>query len=52
MTTADVPTTTGMPDNGYEGVRFLGYPVFEGLSLWAERSGDRVSSRLPACRRI
>jgi peptide/nickel transport system substrate-binding protein len=34
MTAADVPTTTGMPDNGYEGVRFFGYPVFESLVMW------------------
>jgi hypothetical protein len=31
MTASDVPTTTGAPDNSFEGVRFLGYPVFEGL---------------------
>ncbi|UFN48805.1 ABC transporter substrate-binding protein [Roseomonas sp. OT10] len=34
MTAADVPTITGMPNNGYEGMRFLGYPVFESLVLW------------------
>ncbi|MCK8785045.1 ABC transporter substrate-binding protein [Roseomonas sp. NAR14] len=34
MTAADVPTTTGMPNNGFEGMRFLGYPVFEALTLW------------------
>ncbi|RPJ44460.1 MAG: hypothetical protein EHM19_06715, partial [Candidatus Latescibacterota bacterium] len=26
MTASDVPTTTGMPNNGFEGMRFLGYP--------------------------
>jgi peptide/nickel transport system substrate-binding protein len=30
MTATDVPTTTGAPDNGYEGLRFLGYPVSRG----------------------
>jgi ABC-type transport system substrate-binding protein len=34
MTSADVPTTTGMPNNGAEGMRFLGYPVFEPLVDW------------------
>ena len=34
MTASDVPTTTGAPNNGFEGVRFLGYPAFEGLTLW------------------
>ena len=30
MTASDVPTTTGAPNNGFEGVRFLGYPVLRG----------------------
>jgi peptide/nickel transport system substrate-binding protein len=30
MTASDIPTTTGMPNNGFEGLRFLGYPIFEG----------------------
>ena len=34
MTAADIPTTTGLPNNGFEGMRFLGYPIFEGLVLW------------------
>ena len=34
MTASDIPTTTGMPNNGFEGMRFLGYPIFEGLVLW------------------
>ena len=35
MTATDIPTTTtGAPNNGFEGVRFLGYPAFEGLVLW------------------
>ncbi|WP_206664563.1 hypothetical protein [Dankookia rubra] len=31
MTASDVPTTAGMPNNGSEGMRFLGFPVFEPL---------------------
>jgi len=31
MTASDVPTTTGAPDNGFEGLRFLGYPSMKGL---------------------
>lgn len=41
MTSTDVPTTTGAPDNGYEGLRFLGYPAFEGLTLWDLSSADK-----------
>src|SRR5262245_47286397 len=28
MTASDIPTPTGMPNNGFEGMRFLGFPVF------------------------
>jgi ABC-type transport system substrate-binding protein len=31
MTASDVPTTSGMPNNGFEGMRFLGFPIFQGL---------------------
>src|SRR5262245_61976017 len=47
MTASDVPTTTGAPDNGYEGVRFLGYPVFEGLVLWELKSTDKLADIRP-----
>jgi peptide/nickel transport system substrate-binding protein len=47
MTATDVPTTTGAPDNGYEGLRFLGYPVFEGLVLWNLTSADKLAGIAP-----
>jgi len=47
MTASDVPTTTGAPDNGYEGVRFLGYPVYEGLVLWDLKSADKLADIRP-----
>ena len=28
MTASDIPTATGLPNNGFEGMRFLGYPIF------------------------
>ena len=34
MTASDIPTANGVPNNGFEGYRFLGYPIFEGLVLW------------------
>lgn len=34
MTTTDVPITSGMPDNGSEGGRFAGYPIYDALVLW------------------
>src|SRR5258705_13278203 len=47
MTAADIPTTTGMPNNGWEGMRFLGYPVFEGLILWDLSHADRRPNLRP-----
>jgi ABC-type transport system substrate-binding protein len=47
MTAADIPTTTGMPNNGYEGMRFLGYPIFEGLISWDLSRADRLASLRP-----
>ncbi len=47
MTAADVPTTTGMPNNGFEGMRFLGYPAFEGLVLWDLSDASRPAGLRP-----
>src|ERR1700693_3097707 len=47
MTATDIPTTTGMPNNGWEGMRFLGYPIFEGLVLWDLSHSDRLASIRP-----
>jgi peptide/nickel transport system substrate-binding protein len=47
MTASDIPTTTGMPNNGFEGMRFLGYPIFEGLVLWDLTSADRLAGLRP-----
>ena len=48
MTAADVPTTSGMPNNGYEGMRFLGYPVFEPLVGWDLSRTDVLAGLKPA----
>jgi peptide/nickel transport system substrate-binding protein len=47
MTAADIPTTTGLPNNGFEGMRFLGYPIFEGLVLWDLSKPDRLATLRP-----
>jgi peptide/nickel transport system substrate-binding protein len=47
MTASDIPTTTGMPNNGFEGMRFLGYPVFEGLVLWDLERADVLAGLRP-----
>ncbi|WP_375464695.1 ABC transporter substrate-binding protein [uncultured Methylobacterium sp.] len=47
MTATDVPTATGMPNNGFEGMRFLGYPIFEGLVSWDLTRTDRPAAIVP-----
>src|ERR1700733_13611045 len=47
MTAADIPTPTGLPNNGFEGMRFLGYPIFEGLVLWDLTRTDRLAALRP-----
>ena len=47
MTASDVPTTTGMPNNGSEGMRFLGFPVFEPLVNWDLSRADRPADIMP-----
>ncbi len=38
MTAADLPTAHGIPNNGFEGYRFLGYPPYDGLVNWDLRN--------------
>jgi len=47
MTASDVPTTTGMPNNGFEGMRFLGYPVFEALAAWDLADPSKLADLKP-----
>jgi len=34
MTAGDLPATTGNPDQGFEGYRFVGYNLYDALLLW------------------
>src|SRR5260221_8015606 len=47
MTASDIPTTTGMPNNGFEGMRFLGFPIFEGLILFDLTKSDQLATLRP-----
>jgi ABC-type transport system substrate-binding protein len=47
MTAADIPTTAGIPNNGGEGYRFLGFPVFDGLINWDFTHPDRIADLTP-----
>ncbi|NIC36910.1 ABC transporter substrate-binding protein [Halomonas desiderata] len=47
MTASDIPLTTGQPDSGFEGYRFLGYTVYDALINWDLSSADEVSGLTP-----
>lgn len=47
MTAADIPKTNGQPDQGFEGNRFTGIPLFDALTHWDLSSADRASVIVP-----
>ena len=47
MTASDIPTATGMPNNGFEGMRFMGFPIFEGLILFDLTKTDQLATLRP-----
>lgn len=47
MTATDVPTTTGAPNNGFEGVRFMGFTAFDALVNWDLSSADKPADITP-----
>src|SRR5260370_2917471 len=47
MTATDVPTTTGVPNNGFEGVRFMGFTAFDALVNWDLTKADTVADIVP-----
>ena len=44
MTAADIPRTLGQPDQGFEGNRFTGIPMYDGLTQWDLSKADRASA--------
>ncbi len=47
MTAADIPKTSGQPDQGFEGNRFTGIPLFDSLTQWDLSSADKASVLIP-----
>ena len=47
MTATDVPTTTGVPNNGFEGVRFMGFTAFDPLVNWDLTKADAPADIVP-----
>jgi peptide/nickel transport system substrate-binding protein len=52
MTASDIPTTTGIPNNGGEGFRFLGFPAFDGLINWDFTRPDQIAGLTPRPRHL
>jgi peptide/nickel transport system substrate-binding protein len=47
MTAGDLPTTTGNPDQGFEGFRFVGWNLYDALINWDLSQGDNASDIKP-----
>ncbi|MGA7325018.1 MAG: ABC transporter substrate-binding protein, partial [Rhodomicrobium sp.] len=47
MTAADIPRTLGQPDQGFEGNRFTGNTMYEGLTGWNLSSAEKPSAVIP-----
>lgn len=47
MTAADIPRTLGQPDQGFEGNRFTGNTMYDGLTQWDLSSAEKASVVIP-----
>jgi peptide/nickel transport system substrate-binding protein len=47
MTAADIPRTLGQPDQGFEGNRFTGIPIYDGLTQWDLSKEKEPSGVIP-----
>jgi peptide/nickel transport system substrate-binding protein len=48
MTAGDLPITTGVPDQGFEGYRFVGLSLYDALTGWDLSSAEKASGLVPA----
>lgn len=47
MSAGDIPDWTGAPDQGYEGFRFVGFSLYDSLTLWDLSSSDKPADIRP-----
>ena len=47
MSAADIPDWSGAPDQGYEGIRFVGFSLFDSLVEWDLAKGDKAADIRP-----
>lgn len=48
MTAADIPTAKGAPDQGAEGIRWMGFTVYDSLLYWDLNQEDHIPEIEPA----
>lgn len=48
MTAADIPRTSGQPDQGFEGNRFTGMTIYDSLTAWDLSKADAASVVIPS----
>ncbi|HYC12747.1 MAG TPA: hypothetical protein VEC75_00760, partial [Stellaceae bacterium] len=47
MTAGDIPDWTGQPDQGFEGLRFVGWSLYDSLINWDLSRSDREATLKP-----
>jgi peptide/nickel transport system substrate-binding protein len=47
MTASDIAYTAGQPDQGFEGFRFVGFPLYDALVRWDLSQGERLPDIVP-----
>ena len=47
MTAGDIAVTTGTPDQGFEGLRFVGWSLYDALVGWDLSKADKASDIIP-----
>ncbi len=47
MTASDIAYTAGQPDQGGEGLRFMGFQLYDALVSWDLRQGERPADMAP-----
>jgi peptide/nickel transport system substrate-binding protein len=48
MTAGDIPDWAGQPDQGFEGYRFVGFNLYDGLVDWDLSRNDQEADIRPA----
>lgn len=51
MTAADIPTSKGAPNQGAEGIRWMGFTIYDSLVYWNLNQSDTIPVIVPALAR-